>query len=320
MTFRSIQDRWYVIDPVTGRRRPSARHGRGLRYRARYRDAAGNEVTKAFPDKEKSKAQRWLDEVTASQVTGTYVDPKSARTTVAEWCETWLSGYATRRARTVRQAQVHVAQIEAAFGSLPLAAVRPSSVRSWTAELKAAGLADSYVYALHSRLSQIMSDAVHDGLLGRNPCSRRTSPGAGGQRPYVATTEQVWALHEAITDHLQPAILLGAFVGLRTAEVVGLRVEDATSPGASSGRCSSARGSRSRATRLVRRCRSRRSWPWSCLLPWPGGAGTTWCPMAQAGRPRRGPSNERSGRLGRRSPDYRRDSGSTTSATTWRHC
>ena len=47
-------------------------------------------------------------------------------------------------------------------------------MRSWTVKLKAAGLADSYVYALHSRLSQIMSDAVHDGLLGRNPCSRRT--------------------------------------------------------------------------------------------------------------------------------------------------
>jgi integrase len=33
-------------------------------------------------------------------------------------------------------------------------------------------------------------------------------------------------LHDAIGDHLRPAILLGAFVGLRTAEVVGLRVGD----------------------------------------------------------------------------------------------
>jgi integrase len=30
-----------------------------------------------------------------------------------------------------------------------------------------------------------------------------------------------------VADHLRPAILLGAFVGLRTAEAVGLRVEDA---------------------------------------------------------------------------------------------
>jgi integrase len=71
-----------------------------------------------------------------------------------------------------------------------------------------------------------MSDAVHDGLLARNPCSRRTSPGAGGQRPYVGTTEQVWALHDTVAEQLRPAILLGAFVGLRTAEVVGLRVVD----------------------------------------------------------------------------------------------
>src|SRR4029450_3179579 len=35
-----------------------------------------------------------------------------------------------------------------------------------------------------------------------SPCSRRTSPGAGGQRPYVATTEQIWALHDAFPTHL----------------------------------------------------------------------------------------------------------------------
>ena len=76
-------------------------------------------------------------------MTGTYVDPKTARTTVAEWCSTWLAGYATRRPRTVRQARVHVAQITAAFGPVPLSAVRPSSVGSWTVELNAAGLVDS---------------------------------------------------------------------------------------------------------------------------------------------------------------------------------
>jgi hypothetical protein len=109
VTFRSIQDRWFVTDSATGKRVPSARRGQGLRYRARYKDAAGKEFTRALADKEKSKAQRWLDEVTTSQVTGTYVDPDTARTTVAEWCETWLAGYATRRSSTVRQARVHLA-------------------------------------------------------------------------------------------------------------------------------------------------------------------------------------------------------------------
>jgi integrase len=50
--------------------------------------------------------------------------------------------------------------------------------------------------------------------------------GQGKQRPYVATTEQVWALHDAMPDRYRAAVLLGAFVGLRTAEVCGLRVVD----------------------------------------------------------------------------------------------
>lgn len=42
MTFRSIQDRWFATDSATGKRVPSARHEQGLRYRARYKDAAGS--------------------------------------------------------------------------------------------------------------------------------------------------------------------------------------------------------------------------------------------------------------------------------------
>lgn len=194
------------------------------RWRARYRDAADREHSKHFP--RRVDAQRWLDGVAASVQTGSYVDPKIARTTVEQWCATWLEGYATRRPSTVRQAEVHVKQIVEAFGPMPLSAVRPSHVKSWNAKLKSDGLATSYVYALHSRLAQVLGDAVHDGILARNPCSRRTSPGAGKQRPYVATTEQVWALHDAFPEHQRPAVLLGAFVGLRIAEVCGLRVDD----------------------------------------------------------------------------------------------
>ncbi len=72
----------------------------------------------------------------------------------------------------------------------------------------------------------MFSDAVHDGLIARSPCSRRTSPGQGKQRAYVASTAQVWALHDEMPAHLRAAILLGAFAGLRSAEVCGLRVAD----------------------------------------------------------------------------------------------
>jgi hypothetical protein len=45
------------------------------KYRARYRDGDGREHARHFG--RKVDAQRWLDEVTASMVTGSYVDPKA---------------------------------------------------------------------------------------------------------------------------------------------------------------------------------------------------------------------------------------------------
>ena len=57
-------------------------------YRPRYRDERGKEHARHF--KRKVDAQRWLDEVTAAVQTGTYVDPKRARTTVGELAPVWL--------------------------------------------------------------------------------------------------------------------------------------------------------------------------------------------------------------------------------------
>jgi len=199
-------------------------------WRARYRDDGGKEHARHFD--RKVDAQKWLDEQTASLVTGTHVAPKTAKTTVEEWCDTWLEGYATRRDSTVRQAKVHIAQIKAEFGGMRLSVVRPSHVKSWCAKLRTDGseegkpLSAGYVYALHGRLAQIMADAVHDGIIPRSPCSRRTSPGQGEQRPYVASTVQVWALYDAFPERMRAAVLLGAFAGLRCAEACGHRTED----------------------------------------------------------------------------------------------
>lgn len=192
-------------------------------WRARYRDSAGKEHARHF--RRKVDAQRWLDEVTASVVTGSYVDPATARMTVAEWCDLWVKGYATRRASTVRQAHVHLRVIVEHFGPMRLADVKPSDVKAWNVKL-GERYADSTRYAIYRRFAQVMGDAVHDGIIPRSPCSRRTSPGQAKQRPYVPTTEHVWALYDAMPAHLQPAVLLGAFAGLRVSEAVALRTSD----------------------------------------------------------------------------------------------
>jgi integrase len=222
-----VEDRWTkTVRDAEGNAQtvPSANDGKGKRWRARYVDDQGREHARAFG--RKSDATAWLDKQTSAIVTGTHVAPRDAQLAIEQWCGTWLAGYAVHRDTSVALARAHIRQIVAEFGQLPLSALRPSQVKAWTAKLAAEGLAPSYVHALHRRLSQICSDAVHDGLLGRNPCSRRTSPPMAKQKAYVATTEQIWALYDAVPDHLRVAVLLGAFAGLRVGEAAGLRVCD----------------------------------------------------------------------------------------------
>ncbi|KRB37776.1 hypothetical protein ASD93_05445 [Microbacterium sp. Root180] len=42
----------------------------------------------------------------------------------------------------------------------------------------------------------------------------------------MATTAQIWALHDAMPEGMRPSVLLGAFAGLRVAELVALRTSD----------------------------------------------------------------------------------------------
>ncbi|MFC8933858.1 tyrosine-type recombinase/integrase [Rhodococcus sp. NPDC057135] len=214
-----VEDLWKKADGTR-----SKLDGQGKRWRARYVDDQSGEHTKRFV--RKVDAQDWLDSATTALTQGTHVAPRDAQLTVQEWCDQWILGYAVHRDSTVRQARTHIAQIAAEFGTMQLAAVRPSAVKAWTSKLKIDGFAESYVDALHGRLSQILSDAVYDGLLAKNPCSRRTSPPAGKQKVYVLTTDQLWILHDSMPEHLRVAILLGAFAGLRVAEATALRVDD----------------------------------------------------------------------------------------------
>jgi integrase len=220
-----VRDLWYDRNRHKTARHPDkGGNPKAKRWLAAWAGPDGREVTRAFA--KQSDAVKYATAMEADALRGTYIDPRAAKITVAQWCDTWLAGYETRRPGTVRQARVHLKQIIAEFGPLSLAAVRPSHVKAWTSRLSAKGLEASYVYALHARLAQIMSDAVHDGLLAKSPCSRRTSPCQGKQRPYVATTAQVWALHDAMPPRLRAAVLLGGFAGLRCAEACGLRVAD----------------------------------------------------------------------------------------------
>jgi hypothetical protein len=172
----------------------------------------------------KAEAEAWRSQQMADIAKGSYVAPKDAVMTFDAWADRWLAAYNGRES-TVRQAKVHLKVLREEFGLLTLAEIKPSMVKTWTVKLN-----DHYrpstIYALNRRLSHVLDDAVYDGYLARNPCSRRIAPPTGRAEQFCPTTEEVWQLYDAFPEHLRLAILLGAFARLRVSEAVALRIED----------------------------------------------------------------------------------------------
>ncbi len=194
-------------------------------WRARYRDPEGKEHARHFD--RKADAQRWLDQVTSDLVRGTYVDPKAGQlrfgTFAAEWLAAQTFDVSTHEAVGLRL-RVHILPT---FGKLELKAIRPSTVQAWLRD-RQAHCAATHVRVLLANLSTILSAAVDDGLLARNPCDSRSvrAPKVEQNRVVPWTAEQVAAVVDAHPERYQAVPLVAAGCGLRQGEVFGLRIED----------------------------------------------------------------------------------------------
>ncbi len=108
------------------------RNGKWL---ARYRDETGKEFSKQFD--RKIDGQRWLDEVTTSLVTGTYVDPRAGKVTFKDYAAEWLALQPLRPTTLLLYEQFLRLNINPTIGARPLAAIRPSHIQAMVAALGA---------------------------------------------------------------------------------------------------------------------------------------------------------------------------------------
>ena len=102
-------------------------------------------------------------------------------------------------------------------------ALTPSAIREWHHDLVAPGGVSANTAAKCYRLLRtILSTAVADELLARNPCRiSRAAVERASERP-TATVAQVRELADAMPTHLRAMVLLAGFCGLRLGELLGL--------------------------------------------------------------------------------------------------
>lgn len=94
-------------------------------------------------------------------------------------------------------------------------------------EIKTDGETDSCVDALHSRLSHVPGDAVHEGILTRDLCPGRTCPHCRARSAPMWPSRPMSRPHGAMAPGYSKAVLPARSVGgLRGAEASALRVTD----------------------------------------------------------------------------------------------
>ena len=219
----SVDDRWTTV--VDGRRVHTPRYGTGLRYDVRYRDPAGVQRHQSFA--KKADADRFRSTVEADKLRGVYVDPTAGRQTVQEYGEKWLAAQtfdpSTREAVELRL-RLHVYPH---LGSTALAALRPSQLQAWLRLLQQF-LSPRYVRVIFANVSALLTAAVDDERIVRNPCRAASVrlPRLDPSKVEPWTAEEVRAVHDALPERFRVMATLAAGCGLRQGEVFGLAVQD----------------------------------------------------------------------------------------------
>jgi integrase len=193
------------------------------RYRARYRDASGQQHEKRC--KRRVDAQAWLDAATASIVAGSHVAPRAGRTTVGEVATRWREIHLghLKPSTVTRYEGLLRLQVLPTWETRRLEDVRTADVRKWVANLHASGLSASSVRAAYRVLSLVLDLAVEDNRLPRNPAAGVKLPRAHRDEPRFLSRDQLETLARAAGEDGDVVRFLAA-TGLRFGEMVGLKV------------------------------------------------------------------------------------------------
>jgi integrase len=156
--------------------------------------------------------------------TGQWTDPAAGRVTLAEYSSEWLAGK-SRLAPSTRALyegflRIHIVP---GLGTFPLRDVSPTVVRRWHSRLANGSISSNTVAKVYRLLKQIMTVAVDDDLITRNPCRIK-----GGGRERVAerktpTSDEVTQILEAVDARYRALVAVAAYVGLRFGELAGLQ-------------------------------------------------------------------------------------------------
>jgi integrase len=206
----------------------TALYGKGMRYKVRYLDPDGKEVSHSFPDRAKRQAEEFLHKIENEKREGSYLDPNGAKVKFRDYAEQWLSGQSFKSTTRVNVPSRLKNQVYPFLENIELGAITPTTIRNWIRWMKDRGTAQSYRHVCFVHTSAILSAAVDDKKIAMNPCQARsvTKPTPGQHKIVPWTDARLKAVWLALPPIVQVTMPLGAGAGLRQGEMFGLSPHD----------------------------------------------------------------------------------------------
>ena len=176
------------------------------------------------PSPPRTDAERWLARTEVEIHDDRSRDRDLGRVSFGDYATAWVKERPGLRPNTVQvYGYVLTRHLQPTFGNRAVADIREAHIRRWRGELLDSGASPATVAKAYRLLKAIMSTAVDDGIVQRNPCRVR----GGGQdrspeRPVLSVGEVV-ALAEGMPERYRALVLLAAFGSLRWGELAALR-------------------------------------------------------------------------------------------------
>ncbi len=194
-----------------------------------YREQSGQWISKVFPSISKTEAKELLENIKVNIRRGMVGLPQTKKVlTVSEYCEKYLKHISVgTKENTYLSKERSVLAIKRHLGEYRLDKLTPFLMESFQANrLEKDGVSPATAGIDLSALRSILSMAVREGLLNKNPCD-----GIKGIRHFTKnekrslTLDEIHRLLDELEGRNRLMCLISLFTGLRLSDVLSLRWE-----------------------------------------------------------------------------------------------
>ncbi|MCO1581645.1 site-specific integrase [Crossiella sp. SN42] len=236
-----VQDRWWrdKKDPKTDQavfgsngkplREKTERHGKGDRYRVRYKDPQGKDCSRSFPDKQLSMANEFKIKIENDLLRGKYRPPDSGSIKVRAYGLTYLKGLSQVESSQVAFNNIFKNHIFPFLGDYNLDQIGADLIREWRAWLnRPGGVSVNFQAQIWTLASSMMDAAVIDEKIHRNPFDNRSisRPKPVGNRIAPWATSKLHRITEGLPERERICVPIGAGLGLRQGEIFAFSMDD----------------------------------------------------------------------------------------------